>query len=280
MAWIESHTLLLRHRKLIALAKALRLKPVYCLGHLHALWHVAMEQAEDGDLSSWSDEFIAESAGFQGDAPQFVSLLQMHGWLDGKILHDWLDYAGRFLRGKYSTREKTKLVEIWAKYGKVYGNADHQPTSCRPPADKLPTPTLPNHTIPNQTKRKEKDKETSPPDKPPAVSPQVIAASNSNGIGPPKNTHYSAPKTDIQRVVAGFKAVLSVSDDDREWDRVYFRRYSRPASELLTLFGGDIERVADCIDQVSSALDKRRLSWTPETIVKHAGDWKNGRLFQ
>lgn len=157
MAWIESHTLILRHRKLISLAKELRLKPVYCLGHLHALWHAAMEQAEDGDLSSWSDEFIAESAGFQGDVTQFVSLLQLHGWLDGKILHDWLDYAGRFLRGKYSTRGREKLVEIWAKHGRVYGNADNLPTQSRQVADKLPTPTIPNLTVPNQTKPKEKD---------------------------------------------------------------------------------------------------------------------------
>ena len=73
---------------------------------------------------------------------------------------------------------------------------------------------------------------------------------------------------------------MNVPDDDREWDAVYFRRYSRPAADLLRLCGGDILVVADCIDQVSSAMEKKGLSWTPETIVKHAGDWKNGRLFK
>jgi hypothetical protein len=97
MPWVESHTVLTRHRKLIELSKELRLKPVYAMGHLHSLWHVALEQAEDGDLSSWSDEFIADSAQYPADAPQFVRLLQNHGWLDGKLLHDWLDYAGRYL---------------------------------------------------------------------------------------------------------------------------------------------------------------------------------------
>lgn len=98
------------------LAKDLRLKPVYLLGHLHALWHAALEQQEDGDLSSWSDELIAEMSGFDGDAPQFVSLLQTHGWLDGKVLHDWLDYAGKYLTAKYRTANPRKLRQILFKH--------------------------------------------------------------------------------------------------------------------------------------------------------------------
>lgn len=112
MAWIESHTVLLRHRKLVELAKDLRLKPVYVLGHLHVLWHAALEQQEDGDLSSWTDDFIAESSCYQGDAPQFVSLLQKHKWLDGKVLHDWWEYGGKYLQSKYRTSDPEKLANM------------------------------------------------------------------------------------------------------------------------------------------------------------------------
>jgi hypothetical protein len=119
MAWVESHTVLLRHRKLIELAKDLRLKPVYLLGHLHALWHAALEQQEDGDLSSWSDELIAEMSAFDGDAPQYVSLLQTHGWLDGKVLHDWLNYTGKYLTAKYRTANPKKLRQILLKHKSV-----------------------------------------------------------------------------------------------------------------------------------------------------------------
>jgi hypothetical protein len=129
MAWIESHTVLIRHRKLIECARELRLKPVYLLGHLHVLWHIALEQAEDGDLSHWSDEFIAESACYPGDAPQFVSLLQNHKWLDGKVIHDWLDYAGKYLVKKYSTTNKLRLIEIWAKHKREYGATQKRPES-------------------------------------------------------------------------------------------------------------------------------------------------------
>jgi len=121
MAWIESHTVLLRHRKLKEFARELRLSPVYAMGHLHSLWHNALEQAEDGDLSAWSDEFIAESASYSGDAPKFVRLLQKHKWLDGKVIHDWLDCAGMYLTRKYSSSNREKLAEIWSKHRRCYG---------------------------------------------------------------------------------------------------------------------------------------------------------------
>lgn len=94
------------------------------MGHLHSLWHDALELAEDGDLSLWSDELIAESADYPGDAPQFVRLLQQHRWLDGKMIHDWLDYAGLYLIRKYSTHQRDRLILIWEKHGKNYGERE------------------------------------------------------------------------------------------------------------------------------------------------------------
>ncbi len=131
MPWIESHTVLLRHRKLKPLAFDLRLKPVYVLGHLHALWHVALEQAEDGDLSHWTDEFIADSACYSGDPQEFVRLLQKHKWLDGRIIHDWLDYAGRYLEAKYRTSNPERLKAIKEKHEKA--KSDLSQTLDRPP---------------------------------------------------------------------------------------------------------------------------------------------------
>lgn len=112
MPWTESHTVLIRHRKLVELATALRIRPAHAIGHLHALWHAALEQQEDGDLSAWSDEFIAQASDYPGDAPQYVRLLQKYRWLDGRLIHDWLDYAGRYLEVKYRTRNPKKLEEI------------------------------------------------------------------------------------------------------------------------------------------------------------------------
>jgi len=121
MPWVESHSVLVRHRKLIGLSRDLRLKPVHAMGHLHALWHVAIEQQEDGDFSSWDDAMIAAAAEFTGDAPQFVSLLRKHRWLDGGLLHDWLDYAGLYLTRKYASGNRKRLEDIWQKHGRAYG---------------------------------------------------------------------------------------------------------------------------------------------------------------
>ena len=130
MAYVESHTVLLRHRKLRELSRSLRLKPVYVMGHLHALWHAALEQQEDGDLSSWSDDLIADSSEYGGDSAQYVSLLQHHRWLDGKLIHDWLDYAGAYLRGKYAKNNRDRLAQIWSVHGRAYGAA---PAHQQPP---------------------------------------------------------------------------------------------------------------------------------------------------
>jgi len=153
MAWIESHTHTVRHRKVANLARELRCRRSHAMGHLHSLWHVALEQQEDGDLSSWSDEFIAESADYSGDAPKFVRLLQQHGSLDDRKIHDWLDYAGAFLISKYggggNSRGKTRLAAIWSRHGREYG-CDHKANDKRVVSDQKATPpnqpNQPNHS--------------------------------------------------------------------------------------------------------------------------------------
>lgn len=152
MAWVESHTVISRHRKLKELARSLRLKPVYVMGHLHALWHDALEQQEDGDLTKWSDGLIAESSQFDGDAPEYVSLLQEHGWLDGRMIHHWLDYAGRYLESKYRTSNPNRLIEIWSKHGLVWLKSGLGRSLDSPPT--LPNqPDLTKPNQPNQTKK-------------------------------------------------------------------------------------------------------------------------------
>lgn len=155
MAWIESHTILIRHRKVIELAKDLRLKPVYVIGHLHALWHVVLEQQEDGDLTLWSDDFIADSSCYQGDAPQYVSLLQKHKWLNNRIIHDWWDYAGRYLESKYKTSNPTKLHTIREKLCIVSLKTVLDSPKIPPP--NLTLPTLPNQKNPPKKAEFSKD---------------------------------------------------------------------------------------------------------------------------
>lgn len=122
MAWIKSHTVVSRHRKLMDLADALKIETPLAVGHLILLWHSALEQQEDGDLSKWSDKFIAKMSMFQGDAEVYVKALQKYGWLDGRLIHDWIDHAGQYLTSKYKSSNKDALAAIWRRHGRDYGS--------------------------------------------------------------------------------------------------------------------------------------------------------------
>lgn len=121
MGWIESHTVLIRHRKTIELSAWLSIKPVAVMGHLTALWHSALEQQEDGCLGRWADIMIARYAAWEGNPEEFVKGLIEVGWMDpDRKLHDWLDYAGRYLISRYKTSNPNRLVEIWLRHGIDY----------------------------------------------------------------------------------------------------------------------------------------------------------------
>lgn len=142
-SWIESHTVLMRHRKLIELSRALGIRRSYALGHLHALWHTAIEQQEDGDLSAWSDDMIAEVSDYQGDAHHWVKALQTYGFLTGRLIHDWPDYAGRYLESKY----RTSKPERWAKIKGKWAKTDYRQTKDGPHNSTVQDKTL--HNLPN-----------------------------------------------------------------------------------------------------------------------------------
>mgnify|MGYP001607168566 FL=1 len=151
MAWIESHTVLIRHRKTISMALELKIKPVQLVGHLHALWHCVMEQAEDGDISKWENGFIASASCWDGDPDVFVTALKKNRWLDNGLLHDWLDYAGRYLDAKYRSSKPEILARIRVKYN---GSQTHnrRKSDFRPTKDGPPTnlPNLPEITKPTK----------------------------------------------------------------------------------------------------------------------------------
>jgi len=151
MAWIESHTVLSRHRKVLFLAHDLHIPIVQAIGHLHAFWHTVLEQQEDGDLSEWPDDMIEKAALWEGEPGSLVSRLRERGWIDGHLVHDWLDYTGKFLISKYSSGNVDRLKHIWMKHGYKYGKgqgkyAKQKASSKRQVSDKQAT--IPNQPLP------------------------------------------------------------------------------------------------------------------------------------
>lgn len=99
MAWLKKDSRLRGHPKLIATAGALGIKPVYLEGHLDSMWLGALERYEDGDFSKISNEEIAILAEWNtSTADRFVEVLTEKRWLDNRLIHDWLDYVGDFLK--------------------------------------------------------------------------------------------------------------------------------------------------------------------------------------
>lgn len=160
MAWVESHTVLARHRKCLELAFDLNVKVVQVLGHLHALWHTVLEQQEDGDLSRWSDAMIAQAALWEGNPSEFVTRLREREWLDGHLVHDWIEYVGPFLTKKYSSGDVERLRAIWSVHGLKYGKGNRK--FCKQKASRkrvdgerkvtIPFPSLPIPSSPDLTK--------------------------------------------------------------------------------------------------------------------------------
>jgi len=91
---------------------------------------------------------------------------------------------------------------------------------------------------------------------------------------------YKAPLQPHQRLVVGFKMLMGVDLEDREWDKIYFPRFSRSAKDMVNLFRGDWEAAYGCSRDLVKGFEAKGLSWTPETLMKHAGQWivKNGGI--
>lgn len=124
-AWIESHQTIWEHPKTRKAARALDITVVQLVGHLHSLWHWAIDHAEDGNLSKYDRDDIALAARWDGDADAFVQALidcgpgDTAGYLEpggpygppdqqatGElVLHDWWGYAGRLIVQRRTARE-------------------------------------------------------------------------------------------------------------------------------------------------------------------------------
>lgn len=135
MAWLETHTALINHPKTLALAENMSWNKFEAVGRLHAFWAWVMDYAPMGDLRRFSANVIAGSVGLTGeDGERFVQSLVKTGWIDegeGVFrVHDWPEYAGRYLRNwKFKRRP-----DLYAQMLAVYGLADTPPADTPPEA--------------------------------------------------------------------------------------------------------------------------------------------------
>lgn len=107
MLWVESHIDLGNHPKTFALQTALNADLPTAIGVLHLLWHFTLRFCwRTGDLSKYNATQIAYAVGWKGDPNVLLVSLQESGWLDGMIVHDWLDYAGKIVRDRLYNEQR------------------------------------------------------------------------------------------------------------------------------------------------------------------------------
>jgi hypothetical protein len=172
MAWIESHQTLKNHPKTKKLARKLSVSIPTAIGHLHCLWWWALDYADDGDLSKYDNEDIADAAMLDVEyADDFVNAMIESGFIDeannGYILHDWYDYAGKLIeRRKANIERARKWREERAKRTQNDESTDTNESRMHNEQIRthnesatynatVPNRTIPNHTIPNLKKEEQ-----------------------------------------------------------------------------------------------------------------------------
>ena len=158
MAWIESHQELIKHPKTKKLIRRLGVSSPTVVGHLHMLWWWAMDYAQDGDISRFDAEDIADAVEWDGPADVLVTALIESGFIDKEVdglkIHDWYDYAGRLMEKREQNKERKRRSRKKAQDGTGDSEDVTRPSRARH-ADSSETGDgvtgLPYLTVPNQT---------------------------------------------------------------------------------------------------------------------------------
>lgn len=145
MAWIESHQELGRHPKTRRAAKLLSTSRAAVIGHIHCLWWWALDFAQDGVLTKFDADEIADACLWDGEPEAFVTGLVGAGFLDAVdgqlVVHDWGEYAGRLIERRTSDAERKRRSRgnerMSGRPGDIsaHAGADVRRTSSGLPAD-------------------------------------------------------------------------------------------------------------------------------------------------
>lgn len=157
MAWIESHQSLRDHPKKDRLAELLFSGSVpndvadfAAAGLLHYLWYWALDYAQDGDLSKFTDRQIAKGCRWNGDAMLLTTALIEAGFVDAdRAIHGWDEYAGRLIARREEAKARTQR---WRSKSR-----DAHVTHSVPPT--VPTDLPTNLKEPISSKKKGKEPE-------------------------------------------------------------------------------------------------------------------------
>ena len=188
MAWLEVHQELIQHPKIKRLARMLNISKFEAAGRLFAFWCWALDYADNGNLSRFDAEDIADAMEWEGDAQKLVDAMidcgpgDSCGFIDRRddalFVHDWDDYMGRLLSMREKNRERKarqrdRQNALRDGHAPVTRDSTVTSQSCHEPVTGLPNQTKPNLTVPDQTEPKDKEPTTAAAKKSQAVLPEL-----------------------------------------------------------------------------------------------------------
>jgi hypothetical protein len=115
MAWVESHQEIGKHPKTKRAARLAGVSIPTMVGHLHMVWHYALDFAESGDVTHLEPWQIEDAAMWDGAEGKLHAALVESGYIDvdeegNRSLHHWHDYAGKLIeRRRVDSERKRKL---------------------------------------------------------------------------------------------------------------------------------------------------------------------------
>lgn len=75
----------------------------------------------------------------------------------------------------------------------------------------------------------------------------------------------------INQVMRAFKEAKGIDADDANWDKKFYKRFIRPAKEILSIFDDNHMRAIGYILTEGSRLDESGLDWGLDAIIRAAG---------
>lgn len=96
---------------------------------------------------------------------------------------------------------------------------------------------------------------------------------------PPKPYPQREDLPPLAKVICAWKEITGYAYDDRDWDKAFWARFARPAKLILDFMGGEFEKAIKCCEDIKKRMEKERLSYTLDTVIKHMAEWrlKHGR---
>lgn len=142
------------HPKFRSLQRALKVPMYAAVGLLESVWMLAAQFAEDGDISRFSTQEIADHAGYEGDANHLVETLIACRWLDRNdrslTIHDWHEHRPGYLNDRDRKREKSQKPCVSDNEKGVSGTFLEDPGKSPPnPTQPIPTQPIPVNSIPS-----------------------------------------------------------------------------------------------------------------------------------